>query len=217
MRRVASRARGPATFEVTSRKRWPLVRVWAPTRGSTCRAVSGESGARSASGTTPSFIWIRWATAVLVASLLGRGGIIAPRPVDAPMPPGVTPSGSASPDGDAQLTHRRAARCPGERGHEVVRVEQHLLADDRRVRLDDQRLAVDAQGPAGAVGGRRPLRDDRVEGGEEPGPAELVGQAQARRRVRDERADARHWPPPARGVVGHPPRSEAPPSSGRTS
>src|SRR6185437_12816364 len=66
-------ARWPDTFEVTSRKRWPLVRVCAPTRGSTWSAVSGESGACSASGTTPSFIWIRWATAVLVASLLGSG------------------------------------------------------------------------------------------------------------------------------------------------
>src|SRR6185503_4376480 len=135
MRRVASRARAPATLEVTSRKRWPFVRVCAPTRGSTCSAVSGESGARSASRTTPSFIWIRWATGGPLPGA-GWGGIIAR---------GVAGLGRrlVPPDRDAHLTDGRPARCPPERLGERFAVQDDLLADDRGVGLDDQRLALD--------------------------------------------------------------------------
>src|SRR4029078_1460478 len=132
---VASRARAPGTREVTSRKRWPFVRVCAPTRGSTCNAVSGESAACSVSGTTPSFIWIRWATAVLVASLLGSGRDYRTATPRRFMPSRRYAGTSASSYRHFALTHPRAARCPAERLGQLLGAEQELLADDRRVRL----------------------------------------------------------------------------------
>ena len=97
-------------------------------RGSIWSAVSGESGARSASGTTPSFIWIRWATAVLCQVAGFGAGIIAR---------GAAGFGrrSPAPDGDAHLTYLGPAGCPPEGRRKLVAVEQQLLADDRRVGL----------------------------------------------------------------------------------
>src|SRR4029079_15708566 len=214
---VASRARAPGTREVTSRKRWPFVRVCAPTRGSTCSAVSGESAACSVSETTPSFIWIRCATAVRVASLLGSG-----RDYRTATPRRFVPSRryagtSASSDRDAQLTHLRAARCPAEGLCELLGAKEQLLADDRCVRLHDQGPTVDPERATGAVGCRRALGDDRVERGQESRPAELVRQAQAGGGVRDQRADPRHRPASAAlAVLVHQPASVAPASPRRT-
>src|SRR6185436_17650021 len=130
---------------------------------------------------------------------------------------------SAPPDGDAQLTHRGASRCRAERAGQLLAVQQELLTDDGRVRLDDERLALDPECPAGAVGGGRPLRDDRIEGREEPGPAQLIGEAQAGGGVRDERPDPRHRPATSWRVLVlapflvHQRARTAPDSPGRTS
>ena len=73
-------------------------------------------------------------------------------------------------------------------------MEQQLLADDGRIRLDDEGLAVHAERSARSVGCRNPLRDDGIEGRQQARAAKLVLQAEVPRRTRDELADARHRP-----------------------
>ena len=85
-------------------------------------------------------------------------------------------------------------------------MEQELLAHDRRVRLDHERLALDPQRAARAVGGGRPLRHDRVERREEAGPPELVLEAQPRRGPRDQVADPGHRAPAPAWLVASSPR-----------
>ena len=107
--------------------------------------------------------------------------------------------------GDLRAGRGRATRAPRRRrapprtpqGARCAQPE--LLGDDRRVGLDVDGEALQADDPAGTRGGRHPLGNERLERGDRPGQAQLVLEAQRPGRIRDEVADPAHRP--SRGVV----------------
>ena len=115
-----------------------------------------------------------------------------------------------APDVNAQLPQADAAGRGAESGQQLWTPQAQLLRDDWRIRLHEQREALDPHGPARAVRGRRKLGNEPIERGQRARPPKLLLQPESPCDLGDEIAEALHGPPPA----GHPEAARSRPGPG---